>query len=453
MSKDFTRFVCALTTFVLVSSLPTTGQEVASPDKGNPSETRERRVIQIAPNDQVPTVRAIAPIGGGNVFFLNHRGQIGVAKFSPGLSQIGWEFYSEVKLNALPFLAVGPGYSILSASPMELTQAFDTDQDVELDFFQAVVREWPTRSEGVTITAGPVADSHGRVLYALSPHSLKAGEPKKARLMAWIPSAGKSIPVTESELLIESFALRRDGLLATRLSMPDYADGFFLSLTELPAPESPSEKGSPTSAAAPPAPPLLPFTLPSLILPAELTKRDRPVSPAFLEEDGVEKLILTCPESRHLIEIVPEKAGGVWQGSVLLRGVAPKPIYALVEMETGRLLGGGDAGFLPLAEDPSVYRITSLTLADDGIVLEFSKPVDRFEAVKAENYSVKAIALGGGETSIDVEPVIDAGGRTVALKSKSVEPGHVLRVVCQNVPSEDGGKLLHSSVFRTIHAR
>src|SRR5690606_24065255 len=115
----------------------------------------------ISPNDQVPTVRAIAPIDGSNVFFLNHRGQIGVAKFSPGLSQIGWELYSEVKLNALPSLAVGPRYSVLTASPLELTQAFDTDQDAELDFFQAIVRDWTDRDQGVAITAGPVADPHG----------------------------------------------------------------------------------------------------------------------------------------------------------------------------------------------------------------------------------------------------------------------------------------------------
>jgi hypothetical protein len=443
LSKALSISVCL---WCLAAALPGPGtsQEAAKTPVEPAPESRERRVIQITPNDQAPTVRAIAPIGGGNVFFLNHRGQVGVAKFSPGLSQIGWEFYSEVKLNTLPFLAVGPGYSIVSASPVELTQAFDTDQDVELDFFQALVRDWPSRNEGVVITAGPVADAHGRLLYALSPHALKAGDPKKARLMAWVPATGQSIPVTESELPIESFALRRDGLLAVRLSMPDYTDGFFLSLTELPPPPT-------DPAGTPPAP--LPFTLPSLILPAELTKGDRPVSPTFLEENGTGKLILTCPVSRHLIEIVPGKAGGLWQGSVLLRGVAPKPLHTLVEMDPGQLLGGGDEGFLPLAGDDAVYRITAMTLAEDGIVLEFSQPVDRFEAVKPENYSVKAIALGGGETALEIEPVIDAKGRTVVLKSEAVDPGHVLRVVCQNVPSESGGKLLHPSVFSTVHAR
>ncbi|HRQ91155.1 MAG TPA: hypothetical protein PLA50_20355, partial [Bacteroidia bacterium] len=36
---------------------------------------QERRFVKIAPNDQIPTVRAIVPIDGANVFFLNHRGQ------------------------------------------------------------------------------------------------------------------------------------------------------------------------------------------------------------------------------------------------------------------------------------------------------------------------------------------------------------------------------------------
>ncbi len=296
---------------------------------------RDRHVIEIRPSDQSPTVRAIVPIDGANVFFLNHRGQVGVAKFSPGLSPIGWQFYSEIKLNALPALALGPHYSVLATSPLELTQAFDTDQNLELDFFQAIVADWPGRGQGVAITAGPLADPHGRVLYALSPHPLTEGETPKARLMAWLPETGKSVPVTESELPIESFALGRDGLLATRLSLPDYTDGYFLSLTELPPPVA-GESGAPTAGP-------LPFTLPSLILPAELTKRDRPLQPTFFHEEGRQKILLTCPESRHLVEVVPDRGvGGLWQGSVLLRGLAPKPLHTLVEMAPGAILGGGD---------------------------------------------------------------------------------------------------------------
>ncbi|MCB1207351.1 MAG: hypothetical protein KDN18_24070, partial [Verrucomicrobiae bacterium] len=391
-------------------------------DQASPSDSppkQERRYIEIAPNDQIPTVRAILPIGGPNAFFLNHRGQIGVAKFSPGLSQIGWELYSEVKLHALPSLALGPGYSVIAASPLELTQAFDTNQDVELDFFQALVRDWPGQSEGVTITAGPVIDTHGRVLFALSPHALKDGDVAKARIVAWQPDRTEIETVTESELPVEDFVVRRDGLLAARLSMPDYKDGYFLSLTELPPP-------LPENSETPAGP--LPFTLPSLIIPAELTGHALPIQPTFFEEDGKGKLLLTCPESRHLIEIVPEKAGGLWQGAILLRGRSPKPVYALAEMEPGAILGGGDEGFLPLNDSDPSYRILSAALANDGLLLRFNQPVDRYSAVKAENYSVKAIALGGGETSLSLEPLIESDGKTVLLRGQLPGPGNVLRI-------------------------
>ncbi len=79
--------------------------------------------------------------------------------------------------------------------------------------------------------------------------------------------------------------------------------------------------------------------------------------------------------------------------------------------------------------------------------------MDRFEAVKAENYSVKAIALGGGETALTIEPVVEANGRTVVLKTQALAPGHVLRVVCQNLPSEKGATLLSSTAFYTLHER
>ena len=418
------------------------GHGLAEEAPSAPTPNQQREFHRIAPNDQVPTVRTITPIDGSNVLFLNHRGQLGIAKFTPGLSQIGWQLYSSVKLNTLPSLAMGPGYSVLCASPEELTQCFDTDQNAELDFFQAVVADWPGRDGEVTITAGPVADSHGRVLFALSPHSLKEGAAPKARLMAWVPATGDVSPVTESELLIESFALRRDGLLAARLALPDYTDGYFLSLTELPPPPA---------AGAEPAP--LPFTLPSLIIPAELTARDRPLHPAFLEEKGTSKLVLTCPVSKRLIEVTPEKPGGMWQGAILLRGMTEKPVHALAEIAPGALLGGGDEGFFALADDPAVYRIRRIAIAEDGVVLTFSQPVDRFEAVKASTYSVKTIALGGGEKTLEVEPVIESDGTVVVLRSGPVPAGHVLRVVCQNLPSEAGASLLSSSVFYTMHGQ
>lgn len=478
----------------LVAAGPAT---LAAQETANP-EGRDRRVIEIRPTDQVPTVRAIAPIDSSNVLFLNHRGQLGMAKFSPGLSQIGWQLYSEVKLNALPALVLGPNYSALAASPAELTQAFDTDQNLELDFFQALVRDWPGREAGVVVTAGPVADAHGRVLFALSPHAAEEGAKPKARLVAWHPQLDAVAVVTESELPIESFAVSRSGLLAARLSLPDYTDGYFLSLTELPpppppgTPPAPEEKpvgtgegtnsgasggapdGAPDASPAPeasaeegtaapdlpgetgspsaPPPPSVPFTLPSLILPAELSKGEPPTSPVFFLEGGREKLLLACPDSRRLVEVVPDPGEGLWQGSVILRGLASKPPRALAAMASGAVLGGGDEGFFPVEDDPSVYRIVRLERVADGLVVALSRPVDRFEAVKPENYSLKAIALGGGETALAVDPFVDFDGRTIKLKSSPVGGAHVLRLACQNLPSESGEALLAPTAFYTIHA-
>lgn len=427
---------------MLAASTPLPAEEKAVDT--NPPESRERPFIEITPREQAPTVRAIAPIDGANVFFLNHLGQVGVAKFSPGLSQIGWEFYSEVKRPTLGALALGPNYSVLTASSGELTQAFDTDRDIELDFFQALVRDWPGRPEGIVITAGPVADPHGRVLFALSPHSLHAGDPPKARILAWIPALAKSVPVTESELRIDAFAVNRSGLLAASLFMPGYEDGFFLSLTELPAPAADKPDAEPVP---------MPFTLPSLILPAELTGKGGPDSLAFVREAGREALLLPCSEARRLVEVVPEKPGALWQGAILLRAVLEKPIETLVEMAPGKVLGGGKEGFVPLATDPAIYRLHRIALAEEGIVLEFTQPVDRFEAVKADSFSVKAIALNGGESVLPVTPVIESDGRTVVLRTDAITPGNVLRVVCQNLPSETGAKLLDNAAFYTLHQR
>lgn len=414
-------------------SLPASAQE---------TDTRERRFIEIAPTEEVPSVKAILPLDAANVFFLNDRGQVGVAKFSPGLSQIGWTLYSEVSAETLPFLALGPKYSILTASPGELTQAFDTNQDLKLDFFQAVLREWPDREQGAVITAGPVADGHGRILFALSPHTLAPGAPMKARLMGWNPATGTTTVLTESELPIESFALSRDNLLAARLTMDDYQDGYFLSLTDLPVPSA-EQPGL--------APDPMPFTLPSLILPAELTKGENPVSPTFIQEDDQTRLLLVAPGSGHILEVTPVRRGPLWQGSILLRGISPKPVQAIAEPVPGSLLGGGPSGFFPLPEAEDIFRIRSLQRVDEGLLVEFTQAVDRFEAIKPETFSLRAIALGGGETTLTVDPMVESNGRTVVLRTRFPDPGFVLRLVCQNLPSETGKRLLAPSGFLSVH--
>lgn len=411
----------------------------------NPPVSTERPFVRLKHQDNVPTVRAIVPLDGANVFFLNHRGQIGIAKFSPGLSQIGWQFYSEVKLSALSAITIGPHYSVITASPNEVTQSFDTDEDVTLDFFQALVRDWPGRETGVVITAGPVADPFGRILFALSPSSATATSPVRARIVAWHPASKELVTVTESELRIEHFAVNRAGLLAARLHMPDYPDGYFLSLSDLP----PFVAEHPDASPEP-----MPVTLPSLVIPAEITKKSPPTQLCFFEENHQKKILLTCPGSNQLIEITPENSGGIWQGSLLLRAVTPSSIETLVEMSPGMILGGGEAGFVPLTGVDDPYRVTRLALAKDGIVLDLNRPVDRLQASQADSYTVKALAATGSTDLTVSTIVIESDGRTIVLKTTGAIPaGTVLRVICKNLPSEKGETLLSPECFYTVYAR
>jgi hypothetical protein len=409
----------------------------------NPPVSAARPFVELKPQDKAPTVRAIVAIDGANVFFLNHRGQIGFAKFSPGLSQIGWQFYSEVKLSALPSITLGPNYSVITASLNEVTQSFDTNEDVSLDFFQALVQDWPGREAGVVITAGPVADPYGRILFALSPAPAKPGDPPRARLVAWHPAAKGLVTVTESELRVDAFAVNRAGLLAARLHLPDYPDGYFLSLTSLP----------PFTADQPDAiPDPMPATLPSLVIPAELTGKAPPTQMCFFTEGKREKLLLTCPGSKQLIEIAPDKPGDLWQGSILLRAVAPSPIETLVEMSPGMVLGGGDEGFLPLTGMDDPYRITRLDLARDGIVLDFNRPVNRLQASRASSYKVKALAANGSTELIVADIVIESDGRTVVLKTGAIPVDTVVQVTCQNLLSETAESLLSTESFYRIRS-
>ncbi len=406
------------------------------------SPKSERAVTEVAEQSKPPSVKAIAPIDDANVFFLTTQGTVGVAKFSPGLSLIGWETYSEIEWNALADLAVGPEYSLLLASPREVTQAFETNEDPGLDFYQAIISDWPGREAGVRITAGPVADGSGRLLFALSAYAEKAEEKPKASIVAWQLGVEGLTTVTRSQLPIADFVVGRSSLLAARLLMPGYDEGYFISLTSLPTPEELDA-----------APYRVPNTLPSLLVPAELTQKTSPSQLSFFLEDGVEKLLLTCPESHQLVEIVPRLSGDRWQGSILLRSILEKPAETLIEMSPGQLLAGGESGFFPIEEVDETFRVESVELADDGIVLAFSHPVDRLEASKPESYSVQSIGLDGGKSSLSVRPVIESDGLSVILRTPKITDKTVLRILCQNVPSESGATLLSSAVFYTIHQR
>ncbi|MEM6915021.1 MAG: hypothetical protein AAF491_00540 [Verrucomicrobiota bacterium] len=413
-------------------------------------EPTSRSVIQIAPQDAKTSAVAVVPIDESNAFFLNHRGQVGVAKISPGLSLIGWQYYSEVKWDALPFLAQGPNYSIILSSPHEVTQSFDTDENVELDFFQRLVDEWPGKDRGSAITAGPVPDPEGRLLFAISPARPlppeEGSEPvqEKAHIVAWHPESKELVTIMESSLPIVSFAVDRSGLLAALLDMPEYTGGYFISLTKLPSfdPESPDATPEP-----------LPFTLPSLIIPSELTKSHPPTQLTFFSEGDTEKLVLVCPGSRQLVEVNPEEVEGVWGGSILLREIVEAPIDAVVEMQPGSLLAAGREGFVPLNQEDPKYRILRVGLAFDGIELELSAEVDRYEAVQPDHFLVQAVSLNGGERNLAVVPTVEADGRTVILKTETLPEETVIRIICHRLPSASGESLLSNAAFYTIHRK
>ncbi len=184
-----------------------------------------------------------------------------------------------------------------------------------------------------------------------------------------------------------------------------------------------------------------------------MTKSAPPTQLCFVHESGKEKILLTCPASKRLIEIVPEKSGTIWQGSILLRAQIDASIETLVEMAPGMVLGGGDSGFVPLNNGSDIYRIKRIALSDNGIVLDFNRPVDRGRAIEPGSFIVKALAQTGGADLPVTETVIESDGRTVILKTGPLSPGTVLKVVCKSVPSETGETLLSKEAFYTVYHR
>lgn len=442
-----------------------------------------REFVQITASDTAPSIAALASYDDTTAMFLNASGQIGVAKFSPGLSLIGWQHYSKASFDAMPCLSLGPEFSIMLASAEELTQGFDTDSDGQLDTFQALVRNWPGVKEGVTITAGPLADPWGRVLFALSPAVVEQGAPPQAAIVSWTPGQEEPVFIMSSNLPVTALALSRDGLLAALLAFPDYKDGYFLSLTELPpplapqasapaspanatagmpaantpttdplsGPNEPSENADVKEEASASAKPPLPKTLPSLLIPAELTKGAPPQRLTFVHETESAKLLLSCPGSQMIIEVAPEKVGDMWQGSILVHTITAEPVLAMSEMEPGKILGGGAKGFFPIDDNLATYRIRSIRRAADGLVLGFTESVDRSLAILPDSYAVEAVSLTGAASPVTVEPIIEYDGKTVILKMPPPSAETVLRVRCRNVPSATGAKLLSSACSYTIH--
>ncbi len=471
-----------------------------------PAQDESRReVVGIPQQEAPPAVKAIASIDKTNFAFLNERGQVGFAKFSPGLSLIGWELYSNVQQQINPALTIGKNLSIITAGYNELTQAFDTDEDARLDFYQALAREWPGSNAGVTITAGPISDGSGLIYFALSSFPLKPDSPAEAMVMAWNPATKEIQPVTRSQLPVTAMSISQDGILAALLELPSFKDGYYVSLTELPRPlEVPEEKPevkTPVPAPAPaspesvkeegdapkegakteegdssegsekadapkesteetppvpvpvPVPVELPMTLPSLFIPSELAGEVPPSDLCFVEDSDTTRLIVTCPSTQRLIEATPEKRGLMWQGSIVLRETTEAVIETVCAAGDGRILGGGPTGFYPIAESNDSFRIKAMRLRKDAIELDFTHPVDRFSGIKPETFLVSLVSLQGGvETKLQIpQPVVESDGFTVILPTRELATNSILRVKCPDLQSETGDSLLLPNVYYNIH--
>jgi len=462
------------------------------------AQEERREVVGIPEQKTPPAVKAIAPIDNTNFFFLNDRGQVGVAKFTPGLSLIGWENYSTLQQQVLPSLAVGKNRSIITAGYDEVTQIFDTNEDSRLDFYQALIRDWPGRKEGVTITAGPVSDSSGKLYFALSNYSTAPDVPGDAMIMSWDSGSNEITPVTASELPVVEMAINEDGLLAAQLELNSFKDGYYISLTDLPSPapakteetapvpedsapvdeagtsdspapteeaddtepeteevpeDTPPENTEETATPEVVAPPLLPRTLPSLIIPSELTGNQAPSDLCFVRDKGVSRLLVTCPLTRRIIEVSPSKAGDLWQGSIVLRETTEQIVETLCATGSGELLGGGPGGFYPISDGKDKFRIKALRIRKEGIEMDFSHPVDRFAGIKPESYNISMVQVNGGvETKVQIAaPVVESDGFTVFLQTDALVANSILRVKCPELPSESGENLLSPNVYYSIH--
>jgi len=435
-------FIIGLAIFFTLHENNVDGQENETSGTG-----KKRDVVDIRPNeDSPPGIRAIAPLNEANVVFLSHQGSIGIAKFTPGLGLIAWDLYSKIQQDSLSGIVPGKNLSVLSASTAELTQAFDTDDNLKLDFYQAIISDWPGKKDGVVITAGPVSDGTGRVFFALSPHKAEKDAQAKASVVVWHPKVDSIKTVTTSQLPIRAMAISPNGVLAARLFMPDYKDGFWITLNKMP-PFDPSKPDAEISD--------IPSTQPSILIPAELTNNNPPEQLCFVTEAEVEKILVTYPASNQIIEVIPLKVGPFWQGPILMREKTESPVETLCFLGKDRILGGGSEGFLPLGRNEDVFRILSMTLADDGIELRFTKPVNRFSGTRPDSFLVKANPLqGGGEKGITIpEPMVESDGRTIILRSGSIPADSVLRIKCMNITSETGEKLANPMAFYTIHQR
>jgi len=440
-----------------------------------------------------PSLVDAAPLPNGLVRILTTDGRTGLVRLDESRQPVEWGVESQVRQEVLPGLVTAPGNGVIFASNTELSQAFDTDGNGSHDFFQALVRSWPGVESGVFITAPPIADRHGRVLIALSPHAQTPGQAPLASIVAWTPGQDQVVPVMVSELPVISMSADKE-LFVALLDMPSYRAGYYVSLTGLPAPpdsassspgDSPNPEAPPAPVGAPsstriddtssteaeaapapdpgeeseveaeetPAPPPLPQTLPSLIIPAEMTGNHPPSSIRIVRENGRRKIIACSPHTSRLIEILPERNEEVWQGVIFLRSETAEPVVSVLQLADGSILGAGPAGLIPTANVKPVFRLEEARLVDDGIELRFNHPVDRSAGILPETYSVESVPLrGGGGTAITIpEPLVEPDGFGVILRTTQLEPATVVRLKFPGLVSERGDALLNATVYYAVN--
>lgn len=392
-----------------------------------------------------PGISEIVRIDPSNVFFLDSVGRIGVARFAEDLTLKAWDYYSEFQWSEARHLAVGRNLSVVSGSQNELTQAFDTDKDGKLDFFQDTIKQWPGKTEGATISCGPITDLHGRLLFAVAPKPRDPDDEKPEKiapstLFAWNPGGEELTTLATSSLPISEMAVSQEGRLVAWIQLPSYTEGYYLAVAELPPfdPRNPDKQPeSPVS------------LMPNLIIPAELTDF-KPIGQfCITRENDVEKIFVACPMSKRLVELIPELHPGGWGGLISVREQFEKPIYAVEPMAEGRVLLGGEAGFHALDPDRDSFHYRSVRMASDAFEIDFSRPVDRSKAVsQEEGIQLAVIPLEGKLDPFDPpQSLVESDGLTVVVPLPDLPPKAIIKIDAPSLTCENGESLLFPSIY------
>ena len=394
-----------------------------------------------AQDQDQPWVTEIVRINSTSIFFLDHEGRVGVAKFSPELELNVWDYYSKLKWENARHLAVGRNLSVVSGSATELTQAFDTDKDGTLDFYQDMIREWPGKAQGARISCGPIADSDGRLLFAVSPPpGINAQNAKPSAVYSWNPGGKALTRLAVSNLPIGEMTISESGMLAAWIKHPGYTEGYYIGITQVPE----FNPSTPDAEAAE-----IPELTPNIIIPTEITGSKAIRQLCFFEENGQTKLLVTIPETKRLIEVIPELHDGGWGGLVTVRRKFDQPVFAAEAMDHGKILIGAADGFHSLAGGEG-FRFSGLKIVEDGVEVKFSQPVDRGQIISPEGMLVSLIPLEGTIPDFEApDPLIESDGKTVILSLPPLPKKVIIKIDTPDLKSEEGEPIAYPALYYT----